>query len=59
MPLRRNALLVELDLGAGRRLRVAVTRLHHVDGPDGARVRLAQLPPLPDAVAGRTVTGPG
>jgi endonuclease/exonuclease/phosphatase family metal-dependent hydrolase len=56
VPLRRNALLVELDLGAGRRLRVAVTHLHHVDGPDGARVRLAQLPPLLDAVAGRPAT---
>jgi endonuclease/exonuclease/phosphatase family metal-dependent hydrolase len=56
VPLRRNALLVELDLGAGRRLRVAVTHLHHVEGPEGARVRLAQLPPLLDAVAGRSAT---
>jgi endonuclease/exonuclease/phosphatase family metal-dependent hydrolase len=56
VPLRRNALLVEVDLGAGRRLRVAVTHLHHVEGPDGARVRLAQLPPLLNAVAGRPAT---
>jgi endonuclease/exonuclease/phosphatase (EEP) superfamily protein YafD len=53
IPLRRNALRVELDLGAGRRLRVVVTHLHHVQGPDGTRVRLAQLPRLLDEVAGR------
>jgi endonuclease/exonuclease/phosphatase family metal-dependent hydrolase len=56
VPLRRNALRVELDLGAGRRLRVVVTHLHHLEGPDGTRVRLAQLPRLLDAVAGRPAT---
>jgi len=56
VPLRRNALRVELDLGAGRRLRVVVTHLHHLEGPDGARVRLAQVPRLLDAVAGRPAT---
>ena len=53
VPLRRNALGVEVDLGEGRRLRVVVTHLHHVEGPDGARVRLAQLPRLLETVAGR------
>ena len=52
VPLRRNALGVELDLGEGRRLRVVVTHLHHIEGADGARVRLAQLPRLLEAVAG-------
>jgi endonuclease/exonuclease/phosphatase family metal-dependent hydrolase len=56
VPLRRNALRVELDLGAGRRLRVVVTHLHHLEGPDGARVRLAQVPRLLDAVAGQPAT---
>jgi endonuclease/exonuclease/phosphatase family metal-dependent hydrolase len=56
VPLRRNALGVELDLGAGRRLDVVVTHLHHVEGPEGARVRLAQLPPLLERVAGRPAT---
>jgi len=56
VPLRRNALAVELDLGAGRRLGVVVTHLHHVEGPEGARVRLAQLPPLLERVAGRPGT---
>jgi endonuclease/exonuclease/phosphatase family metal-dependent hydrolase len=51
--LRRNALEVELDLGEGRRLRVVVTHLHHVEGPDGTRVRLAQLPRVLERVAGR------
>jgi endonuclease/exonuclease/phosphatase family metal-dependent hydrolase len=56
VPLRRNALRVELDLGAGRHLWVVVTHLHHVEGPDGTRVRLAQLPPLLAWVAGRPAT---
>jgi endonuclease/exonuclease/phosphatase family metal-dependent hydrolase len=56
VPLRRNALGVELDLGGGRRLDVVVTHLHHVEGPEGARVRLAQLPPLLERVAGRPAT---
>jgi endonuclease/exonuclease/phosphatase family metal-dependent hydrolase len=56
VPLRRNALTVELDLGEGRRLRVVVTHLHHVEGPDGTRVRLAQLPRLLELVAGREAT---
>jgi endonuclease/exonuclease/phosphatase family metal-dependent hydrolase len=56
VPLRRNALRVELDLGGGRRLRVVVTHLHHVEGPDGARVRLAQLPRLLELAAGRPAT---
>ena len=56
VPLRRNALRVELDLGAGRRLQVVVTHLHHLEGPDGARVRLAQLRPLLERVAGQPAT---
>jgi endonuclease/exonuclease/phosphatase family metal-dependent hydrolase len=56
VPLRRNALGVELDLGAGRRLRVVVTHLHHLEGPAGARVRLAQVPRLLEAVAGQPAT---
>jgi endonuclease/exonuclease/phosphatase family metal-dependent hydrolase len=56
VPLRRNALRVELDLGGGRRLGVVVTHLHHVEGPDGARVRLAQVPRLLALVAGRPAT---
>ena len=56
VPLRRSALGVELDLGEGRRLRVVVTHLHHVEGPDGARVRLAQLPRLLERVNGRGPT---
>jgi endonuclease/exonuclease/phosphatase family metal-dependent hydrolase len=56
VPLRRNALRVELDLGAERRLRVVVTHLHHREGPDGTRVRLAQLPPLLARVAGKPAT---
>jgi endonuclease/exonuclease/phosphatase family metal-dependent hydrolase len=56
VPLRRNALLVEVDLGGGRRLHVAVTHLHHTQGPEGTRVRLAQLPVLLDTVAGRPAT---
>jgi endonuclease/exonuclease/phosphatase family metal-dependent hydrolase len=56
VPLRRNALEVELDLGEGRRLRVVVTHLHHIEGPDGTRVRLAQLPRLLELVAGRRAT---
>jgi endonuclease/exonuclease/phosphatase family metal-dependent hydrolase len=56
VPLRRNALRAELDLGAGRRLSVVVTHLHHVEGPDGARVRLAQVPRLVELVAGRPAT---
>jgi endonuclease/exonuclease/phosphatase family metal-dependent hydrolase len=60
VPLRRNALGVELDVGEGRRLRVVVTHLHHLEGADGARVRLAQLPRLLEAVpapAGTVVMG--
>jgi endonuclease/exonuclease/phosphatase family metal-dependent hydrolase len=60
VPLRRSALGVELDLGEGRRLRVVVTHLHHLEGADGARVRLAQLPRLLEAVpapAGTVVMG--
>jgi endonuclease/exonuclease/phosphatase family metal-dependent hydrolase len=56
MPLARSALRVALDLGAGRRLDVVVTHLHHVEGPDGARVRLAQLPRLLELAAGRPAT---
>jgi endonuclease/exonuclease/phosphatase family metal-dependent hydrolase len=55
VPLRRNALAVEVDLGE-RRLRVVVTHLHHVEGPDGTRVRLVQLPRLLEPVAGRRAT---
>jgi len=56
VPLGRNYLWVALDLGAGQRLRVVVTHLHHVEGPDGARVRQAQIPRLLEGVAGRTAT---
>jgi endonuclease/exonuclease/phosphatase family metal-dependent hydrolase len=56
VPLRRNALRVELDLGAGRHLQAVVTHLHHVEGPQGTKVRLAQLPPLLARVAGRPAT---
>jgi endonuclease/exonuclease/phosphatase family metal-dependent hydrolase len=56
VPLARNALRVELDLGAGRRLEVVVTHLHHIEGPDGTRVRLAQLPRLLELAAGRPGT---
>ena len=56
VPLRRNAVGAELDLGEGRRLRVVVTHLHHIEGADGARVRLAQLPRLLEAVAGPEAT---
>jgi endonuclease/exonuclease/phosphatase family metal-dependent hydrolase len=56
VPLARNALRAELDLGAGRRLDVVVTHLHHVEGPDGSRARLAQLPRLLELVAGRPGT---
>jgi endonuclease/exonuclease/phosphatase family metal-dependent hydrolase len=56
VPLRRNALQVEVDLGEGRRLGVVVTHLHHVEGPDGERVRLTQLPRLLEGVAGRKAT---
>ena len=33
-----------------------VTHLHHLEGPDGARVRLAQLPGVLALVAGRPAT---
>jgi endonuclease/exonuclease/phosphatase family metal-dependent hydrolase len=52
VPLARNYLWADLDLGGGR-LRLVVTHLHHVEGPDGARVRLAQIPRLLEGVAGR------
>jgi endonuclease/exonuclease/phosphatase family metal-dependent hydrolase len=55
VPLARNYLWADLDLGGGR-LRVVVTHLHHVVGPEGARVRLAQLPRLLEGVAGRRAT---
>jgi endonuclease/exonuclease/phosphatase family metal-dependent hydrolase len=55
VPLARNYLWADLDLGGGR-LRLVVTHLHHVEGPEGARVRLAQLPPLLEEVAGRRAT---
>jgi endonuclease/exonuclease/phosphatase family metal-dependent hydrolase len=56
VPLARSALRVGIDLGAGRRLDVVVTHLHHTEGPDGARVRLAQLPRLLELAAGRPAT---
>jgi len=56
VPLARNALRVGLDLGSGRRLDVVVTHLHHVQGPDGTRVRLAQLRRLLELAAGRPAT---
>jgi endonuclease/exonuclease/phosphatase family metal-dependent hydrolase len=55
VPLARNYLWAELDLGGGR-LRLVVTHLHHVEGPAGARVRLAQIPRLLEGVAGRPAT---
>ena len=56
VPLARNALRVGIDLGSGRRLDVVVTHLHHTEGPDGTRVRLAQLPRLLELAAGRPGT---
>ena len=56
VPLARNAMRVSLALGAGRRLDVVVTHLHHLEGPDGTRVRLAQLPRLLELAAGRPAT---
>jgi endonuclease/exonuclease/phosphatase family metal-dependent hydrolase len=56
VPLARSAMRVTLDLGAGRHLEVVVTHLHHVEGPDGTRVRLAQLPRLLELVVGRPAT---
>jgi endonuclease/exonuclease/phosphatase family metal-dependent hydrolase len=53
VPLARNYLWADLDLGAGGHLRLVVTHLHHVEGPDGTRVRLAQIPRLLEGVAGR------
>src|SRR6266508_4588555 len=55
VPLARNYLWADLDLGGGR-LRLVVTHLHHVEGPEGARVRLAQIPRLLEGVAGRPAT---
>jgi endonuclease/exonuclease/phosphatase family metal-dependent hydrolase len=55
VPLARNYLWADLDLGGGR-LRLVVTHLHHVEGPDGARVRLAQIPRLLEGVAGWPAT---
>jgi endonuclease/exonuclease/phosphatase family metal-dependent hydrolase len=54
--LSRSALRVELDQGAGQRLRLVVTHLNHIEGPGGARVRLAQIPRLLEAVAGQPAT---
>ncbi|HZA83185.1 MAG TPA: endonuclease/exonuclease/phosphatase family protein, partial [Actinomycetes bacterium] len=56
VPLRRNYLWAELEVGAGRRLRVVVTHLHHLEGPAGDRVRQAQLAPLLAQEAGRPAT---
>jgi endonuclease/exonuclease/phosphatase family metal-dependent hydrolase len=56
VPLARSALRVGIDLGSGRRLDVVVTHLHHAEGPDGTRVRLAQLPRLLELAAGRPGT---
>jgi endonuclease/exonuclease/phosphatase family metal-dependent hydrolase len=56
VPLRRSALEAELDLGQGRRLHLVVTHLHHFEGPEGARVRLAQLSALLERVDGRKAT---
>jgi endonuclease/exonuclease/phosphatase family metal-dependent hydrolase len=55
VPLARNYLWADLDLGGGR-LRLVVTHLHHLDGPQATRVRLAQIPPLLEGVAGRQAT---
>jgi endonuclease/exonuclease/phosphatase family metal-dependent hydrolase len=56
VPLARSALRVGIDLGSGRRLDVVVTHLHHSEGLDGTRVRLAQLPRLLELAAGRPGT---
>jgi endonuclease/exonuclease/phosphatase family metal-dependent hydrolase len=56
VPLRRSYLWVELDLGAEQRLRTVVSHLHHIQSPDGARVRQAEVPRLLDGVAGRSTT---
>jgi endonuclease/exonuclease/phosphatase family metal-dependent hydrolase len=55
VPMARNYLWADLDLGGGR-LRLVVTHLHHVERPEGARVRLAQIPALLKAVADRPAT---
>jgi endonuclease/exonuclease/phosphatase family metal-dependent hydrolase len=55
VPLARNSMWADLDLGGGR-LRLVVTHLHHVEGPDGTRVRLAQIPRLLEGVARRPAT---
>ncbi|HEU4398120.1 MAG TPA: endonuclease/exonuclease/phosphatase family protein [Actinomycetota bacterium] len=55
VPLARNYLWAELDLDGGR-LRLVVTHLHHIEGPEGAKVRLAQLPRLLEGLAGRRAT---
>jgi endonuclease/exonuclease/phosphatase family metal-dependent hydrolase len=55
VPMARNYLWAELDLGGGR-LRLVVTHLHHVERPEGTRVRLAQIPVLLEGVVGRPAT---
>jgi endonuclease/exonuclease/phosphatase family metal-dependent hydrolase len=51
VPLRRNYLWATVDLGGGQTLRVISTHLHQVEGPEGAPVRLAQMPKLLDGWA--------
>jgi endonuclease/exonuclease/phosphatase family metal-dependent hydrolase len=43
VPLRRNYLWADVDLGGGQRLRVISTHLHQVEGDAGASVRLSQI----------------
>jgi endonuclease/exonuclease/phosphatase family metal-dependent hydrolase len=44
VPLRRNYVWAVIDLGEGQTIRVISTHLHHVEGAEGARVRLGQIP---------------
>jgi endonuclease/exonuclease/phosphatase family metal-dependent hydrolase len=48
VPLRRNYLWADVDLGGGQRLRVISTHLHQVEGDEGAPVRLSQVRKLLD-----------
>ena len=56
VPLRRNYLWANVDLGGGQRLRVISTHLHQVEGEEGAPVRLAQVPKLLEAWARSSAT---
>jgi endonuclease/exonuclease/phosphatase family metal-dependent hydrolase len=46
VPLQRNFIWAQIDLGNGQTLRVISTHLHQVEGAAGAPARLAQMPKL-------------